>query len=75
MYTCVRESVVTGLDWKRLFVQIPFMTLSMQLQVQVVYCVCYYFEEALQPRVSNPQKSCNSCKAGGGGCRLECTLC
>ena len=36
----------TGLDWTGL----TFCTkCTLSMQLQVVYCVCYYFEEALQP--------------------------
>ena len=53
------------------FVQIAFMTLKHATIIcLVVYCVCCYWEEALQPCIPNSQKSCNSCN---GGCRLECT--
>ena len=34
--------------------------------IQGVYCLLL-LEEALQPPIPNPQKSCNSCKAGKGG--------
>ena len=54
----------TGLDWTGL----TFCTnCTEHASIQVVYCVCCYFEEALQPPIPKPQKSCNNCKAGKGG--------
>ena len=49
--------------------QIAFVTLKAcdYISCFIVYCVCYYFEEALQPHVANPQSAGRGEQRGGGG--------
>ena len=43
----------------------------------IVYCVCCYFEDALQPHIASPQSARRGEQrgGGGGGGRLEHTPC
>ena len=72
----------TGLDWTGLTFCTNCIHDTKHASIQVVYCVCCYFEEALQPPIPTVILKAHVTVAeqgrGVGGlqpCRLELTLC
>ena len=65
----------TGLDWTDLLYKLHTKHATIR-SIQVVRCVCCYFEEALQPCIPTViLKSHATVAKQGGGWGLECTLC
>ena len=55
----------TGRDWTDLLCKLHYKAYN--YIILIVYCVCCYFEEALQPHIANPQSAGRGEQGGVAG--------